>query len=43
MRASNPVLSRLEDGATLVARPVDGGYEFDVRLQGDGQTVFFAV
>ena len=41
--AGDPVLSRLEDGSTLVARPVDGGYEFDVRLQGDGQTVFFAV
>ena len=41
--AGDPVLSRLEGGSTLVARPVDGGYEFDVRLQGDGQTVFFAV
>ena len=41
--ASDPVLSRLDDGSTLVARTVDGGYEFDVRLQGDEQTVFFAV
>jgi protocatechuate 3,4-dioxygenase, alpha subunit len=41
--AGDPVLSRLEDGSTLVARPVEGGYEFDVRLQGDEQTVFFAV
>ena len=41
--AGDPVLSRLGDGSTLVARPVDGGYEFDVRLQGDGQTVFVAV
>jgi protocatechuate 3,4-dioxygenase alpha subunit len=29
--------------AGLVARPVDGGLEFDVRLQGDEQTTFFAV
>jgi protocatechuate 3,4-dioxygenase alpha subunit len=41
--AGDPVLSRLDDGSTLVASTLDGGYEFDVRLQGDGQTVFFAV
>lgn len=29
--------------ASLVARAVDGGLEFDVRLQGDEQTTFFAV
>jgi protocatechuate 3,4-dioxygenase beta subunit len=23
--------------------PDDGGYRFDIRLQGDGETVFFAV
>ena len=26
---------------TLVAQRTDGGYRFDVRLQGDGETVFF--
>ena len=42
-----PVLTRLYlDGAgaedeTMVARPVDGGYSFDVRLQGDTATCFF--
>ena len=28
---------------TLIAEPVDGGYRFDIRLQGPGETVFFAV
>ena len=41
--AVDSVLSRLEDGSSLVARPVEGGYEFDVHLQGDDETVFFAV
>jgi protocatechuate 3,4-dioxygenase alpha subunit len=27
--------------ATLVAAPADDGYTFDIRLQGDGETVFF--
>jgi protocatechuate 3,4-dioxygenase alpha subunit len=29
--------------ATLIAHPADDGYRFDVRLQGDGETVFFDV
>jgi protocatechuate 3,4-dioxygenase alpha subunit len=42
----DPVLSSVPDPArraTLVARAEDGGLRFDVRLQGPGQTVFFAV
>lgn len=44
--ASDPVLSRLapEQAATLVATAdVDGSLRFDIRLQGPGQTTFFAV
>ena len=43
--ARDPVLSELEDDerATLVAHAEDGGLRFDIRLQGDGQTTFFAV
>jgi protocatechuate 3,4-dioxygenase alpha subunit len=41
--ASDRVLSAVDDASTLVARAVDGGLEFDVRLQGDAETVFFAV
>jgi protocatechuate 3,4-dioxygenase, alpha subunit len=44
--AEDPVLASLEsdeDRATLVAVPEDGALRFDVRLQGDRQTVFFAV
>lgn len=45
--AADPVLSALPDDAarsTLVAEPDgDGGYALDVRLQGDDETVFFAV
>jgi protocatechuate 3,4-dioxygenase alpha subunit len=43
--AADPVLSRVpaERRATLVAKAVPGGYRFDIRLQGDGETVFFAV
>ncbi|TYP90336.1 protocatechuate 3,4-dioxygenase subunit alpha [Blastococcus xanthinilyticus] len=32
-----------EDRRTLIATPSEDGYRFDVRLQGDGETVFFAV
>jgi protocatechuate 3,4-dioxygenase alpha subunit len=48
-RAANdadPVLSGLSDAAlraTLVAVAIDGGYEFDIRMQGPGETVFFDV
>jgi protocatechuate 3,4-dioxygenase, alpha subunit len=44
--ARDPVLASLESDdqrATLVAVAEDGALRFDVRLQGDGQTVFFAV
>jgi protocatechuate 3,4-dioxygenase, alpha subunit len=41
--ARDPVLSAVDDPTTLVARSAADGLEFDVRLQGDGETVFFAV
>jgi protocatechuate 3,4-dioxygenase alpha subunit len=43
--AEDVVLRALDeaDRATLVAQPADDGYRFDIRLQGDGETVFFAV
>ena len=43
--ATDPVLSRVpaERRSTLLAQPVDGGYRFDIRLQGKGETVFFDV
>ena len=45
--ASDPLLSAIDDPAereTLIARPEgDRVLRFDVRLQGEGQTVFFAV
>jgi len=43
--AADPVLSSVETArrATLVAREADGRLRWDVRLQGDGETVFFDV
>jgi protocatechuate 3,4-dioxygenase alpha subunit len=43
--ANDEVLDALEpaDRATLVAREEEGRLRFDIRLQGDGATVFFAV
>jgi len=41
--AQDPVLSAVDDGSSLVARPTGDGLVFDVRLQGEGETVFFAV
>jgi protocatechuate 3,4-dioxygenase, alpha subunit len=43
--AADPVLAELglEERATLVAVAEDGGLRFDIRLQGEGQTTFFAV
>jgi protocatechuate 3,4-dioxygenase alpha subunit len=41
--ARDAVLSALEDASALVARPTTGGLEFDIRLQGEAETVFFAV
>ena len=43
--AADPVLSAVDPArrGTLVATAVDGGYRFDIVLQGDGETVFFDV
>jgi protocatechuate 3,4-dioxygenase alpha subunit len=43
--AADPILAALapEQRATLVARPEDGAYRFDIHLQGEQQTTFFAV
>ncbi|CAM3835704.1 protocatechuate 3,4-dioxygenase subunit alpha [Kibdelosporangium persicum] len=42
---SDPVLSSVDPGRrrTLIAQPADDGYRFDIRLQGDNETVFFDV
>ena len=42
--AADPVLSTLDDAdrATLVARREDGRLRFDIRMQGEQATVFFA-
>jgi protocatechuate 3,4-dioxygenase alpha subunit len=41
---SEPVLTGVpdEDRAALIAEPSDAGFRFDIRMQGDGQTVFFS-
>jgi len=43
--AADPVLSTVDPQrrGTLIAAPVDGGYRFDIRLQGADETVFFEV
>jgi protocatechuate 3,4-dioxygenase, alpha subunit len=43
--SADPVLSALseEERAALVAREEAGGLRFDIRMQGDGAAVFFAV
>lgn len=43
--SEDPVLQHVpaERRATLLAQPVEGGYHFDIRLQGVGETVFFDV
>jgi protocatechuate 3,4-dioxygenase alpha subunit len=44
--AADPVLAGIADPAdraTLVAEATGDGYRFDIRLQGDRETVFFAV
>ena len=44
--AADPVLGSIEDEAaraTLIAREDGGVLHFDIRLQGDGETVFFDV
>ncbi|MGP4017024.1 protocatechuate 3,4-dioxygenase subunit alpha [Saccharopolyspora sp. 5N708] len=43
--AADPVLSEVDSArrGTLLATADERGYRFDIRLQGDGETVFFAV
>ena len=43
--ATDPVLQTVpaERRATLLAQRTDAGYAFDIRLQGRGETVFFAI
>jgi protocatechuate 3,4-dioxygenase alpha subunit len=43
--AADPVLARVppERRATLLAQPTANGYTLDLRIQGEGETVFFAV
>jgi protocatechuate 3,4-dioxygenase alpha subunit len=43
--AADPVLGSVpaDRRATLLAQPADGGYTFDVHLQGPHETVFFAL
>ena len=43
--AADPVLARVPEQrrATLLAQPTDRGYTLDIRIQGEGETVFFAV
>jgi protocatechuate 3,4-dioxygenase alpha subunit len=43
--AGDPVLAAVPEArrSTLIAQPVEGGYRFDIRLQGADETVFFAV
>lgn len=43
--ADDPVLASLDAArrGTLVAEPAGDGYRFDIRLQGEGETVFFSV
>jgi protocatechuate 3,4-dioxygenase, alpha subunit len=42
---ADPVLSSVDPDRrhTLIATPAEDGYTFDIRLQGDGETVFFDV
>ncbi len=43
--SGDPVLASVPEDrrATLIAAKTEDGYRFDVRLQGDGETVFFEV
>lgn len=43
--AEDPLLARVpaDRRETLLAQPTSGGYTFDIRLQGAGETVFFAI
>jgi protocatechuate 3,4-dioxygenase alpha subunit len=43
--ATDPVLMSVPTARreTLLAHPIDGGYRFDIHLQGPSETVFFAL
>jgi protocatechuate 3,4-dioxygenase alpha subunit len=43
--AADPVLMSVpaDRRGTLLAAPIDGGYRFDIHLQGLNETVFFAI
>lgn len=43
--AEDPILAGVPAARrdTLLAQPADGGYRFDIRIQGPDETVFFAV
>lgn len=43
--AADPILSSVDPDrrATLIAPVEESGYRFDIRLQGEGETVFFAI
>jgi protocatechuate 3,4-dioxygenase alpha subunit len=43
--AEDPILARVpaDRRQTLLAQPEGGGYRFDIRLQGAGETVFFDI
>ncbi len=43
--AEDPILARVPPArrSTLIALTAEGGYRFDIRLQGPGETVFFAI
>jgi protocatechuate 3,4-dioxygenase alpha subunit len=43
--AADPTLATVppERVQTLLAQPLESGYEIDIRLQGPGETVFFAI
>jgi protocatechuate 3,4-dioxygenase beta subunit len=43
--AADPVLATVPEArrGTLLAQPTADGYRWDIRLQGTGETVFFAV
>jgi protocatechuate 3,4-dioxygenase, alpha subunit len=42
---SDPILSSVDPSrrGTLIAKPSENGYTFDIHLQGEGETVFFEV
>jgi protocatechuate 3,4-dioxygenase alpha subunit len=44
--ANDPVLKNIGDPvarASLIAQPTKAGFRFDIRLQGEGETLFFDV